>query len=372
MVRMGQVLSFIRKNHSYIALFALLSVLIGTPSFAQYIELGGQKPPPDDENKKDERIFQSIQANVDKDGGSVHVFWEYKDWFKKDKDQSKYSVKLYRFQDQPTSWKDTKKSEPLKLLDVSKNYFKDQPEPRKAYYYAIFAFKDGNIHSQYIQDGVNLATLINYDPLIEKIFKSIAVSPKNEIDQIVVISWEYTKKFRALEGFQDHKIELYRVKKNLESMNQLREDDMIAKLFAERNYFDDTPPEELGTYHYAVFVRKHGALYPQNLQLGINWIRPVFFRSNNSAISQGNLEKILKNHYYRKDYRNTVRKLEPYKKSPDENIRRLALFYTGLALFKEEKFKESMAYFVHPSVVQYDKERAKFWLQRVMERIKKQ
>ena len=364
-----------RKNHNYISLFVLLAVLATTPSFAQYIELegGGKKPPPeenvpDGKNKNDERIFQSIQANVDKDGGSVHVFWEYKDWFKKDENLDKYLVKLYRFQDQPTSWEDAEKGKLLKMLDVSKNYFQDQPEPRKAYYYAIFAFKDGDIYSKYIQEGVNLAALINYDPLIEKIFKSIVASPK---DEKIVISWEYAEEFRAIEGFQDHKIELYRFQRDLKSIQQLHEEDLIAKLFAERNYFDDTLPEEVGTYHYAIFVKRNGVLYPKNLQLGINWISPVFFRSRSAAISLENLEKILKNHYYRKDYRNTVRKLEPYKKSTDENIRRLALFYTGLALFKEAKFKESMAYFVHPSVVQFDKERAQFWFRRVMERIKK-
>ena len=71
-------------------------------------------------------------------------------------------------------------------------------------------------------------------------------------EDALVLSWEYSDAFKKDKSFKNKRIELYRFKKSLKNPKEISPAYLIAKVFAEQNVYDDTPPEGKDHY-YALF-----------------------------------------------------------------------------------------------------------------------
>ncbi|EMO75321.1 hypothetical protein LEP1GSC127_1836, partial [Leptospira kirschneri str. 200801925] len=82
------------------------------------------------------------------------------------------------------------------------------------------------------------------------------------------------------------------------------------------------------------------------------------------------LDKILKETYWKKEYSRTIRDLKPYAKNGNSvYMRGKAKFFTGLSYYKKGNYKEALKYFINKDSKFYNTERSEFWSKRCLSRI---
>ncbi len=309
-------------------------------------------------------IFKSTKAlSVDREG-TVEISWEYYDGFVKNTEIASYKLDIYRSTNQIVDVKKLNKKTFLVSLDLRESSFKDRLTQKGIYYYNLFLFKDGEFFPKTVKLGVNQAKFEQPTNIFfENPFSSIAISQKKNI---IYIDWTYSQKFKSSNHSDEHQIELYRFLETPSSMEQINKNTLLAKVFSDQTSYEDIPKKK-GLYHYAIFLRKKGKVYPDKFHKNINFVTGIRFWNRLSQPLLTDLKATLKKYYYKKDYKNTIKKLKRYKKASHNKVKAIALFYIGLSFFKTKRYKESMSYFSHPSVIQNDEVRAKFWQKRASE-----
>ena len=318
---------------------------------------------------KDNEVFESIKASLK--NKKIYLSWNYTEKFKKLKDNKIYRVVLYRFKKPPTLAKQFDGGMHLKTIDISfkqnsvskqigENYFYDKLKKSGIYYYVIsISKKAGERYFENLIEGVNLVSSVQFIPPMHKIFRSMKVTLEKGRDTIKVF-WQYDKIFKKSHQVNKYKIELHRFNKIPRSLNDLSANSLIITLSANKMSYSDSLTKS-GIYYYSIFLKRGQEKYPKSFTQGVNLVVNINFQLESSFLSFKNFKKILRLYYYQEDYKNTIKKLKRYLQAPENKIRAIALFYTGLSLFKENNFKESITYFSHPLVVQYDENRALFW-----------
>ena len=85
-----------------------------------------------------------------------------------------------------------------------------------------------------------------------------------------------------------------------------------------------------------------------------------------------NLNRAIASTYRRDNYADAIQDLRPYhlNKELDRHIRARALFYTGLAMYRLQRYRRSIEYFINALVQESYPERAEFWYNRALEKIR--
>ncbi|MGJ4716182.1 hypothetical protein [Leptospira interrogans] len=82
------------------------------------------------------------------------------------------------------------------------------------------------------------------------------------------------------------------------------------------------------------------------------------------------LDKILRETYWKKEYSRTIRDLKPYAKNGNSvYMKGKAKFFTGLSYYKKGNYKEALKYFINKDSKFYNTERSEFWSKRCLSRI---
>ena len=337
-----------------------------------------------------------IWFGASKKGQGIHLSWKYSEELKSLKSFQEKKLEIYRLDSKPLGIKDIPSGKRIIRLGVQQISFQDNPKDSNIYYYAIFLRENTDLLPQKVEEGKNLTSPVNFisqedkDKKIEKerleMLNGIFVKFEAfQRENTVVLSWEYSGEFKREKNFENKRIELYRFDKLLNSPKEISPDYFIAKVFAEQNLYDDTP-DQGKDYYYALFLKEAGKLFPENFQRNRNFIGPLTFKKKikkkikkklkkkktivKKTLTLTGLEEIIRNLYYKKKYREAIRRLNKFKSSSDPRIRGKALFYLGLSFFYSQQFRRSIDYFVDPDVMAYYKKRANFWYRRAAKNIK--
>ena len=155
----------------------------------------------------------------------------------------------------------------------------------------------------------------------------------------------------------------------------------VATLTGEEREFVDRSVRP-GRYHYAL-VLDFGDRVSDKLFVGRHYLRfPVELVAPNTLgedaepelrdASLDELNRVLAATYHRQRYGQTVSRVAPFVNGADvaPNVRAKAMLYTGLALYHSGDYRNSINYFLQAQVREYYPERAEFWYNRSIKRMR--
>ena len=367
-----------------------------------YLEKDKPEPTPKTSLKDLKEFFTHFGASAE--GEYIRLSWEYSDELVSMIILQKRQLELYRLDKKPLALEDVPITQRIIRLSAEQTSFRDYPERSGIYYYVIFV-KDGtDVLPPRIEEGKNLSNPVAFtseedqkkkrqEKLMEKFNKIFTEFKGYQRRNIVVLSWKYLDAFLRARSFKDHRVELYRFDRPIKNREEVSSGNLIAKLFAEKNSYEDVPTQD-GNYYYGIFIRRK-QLYPQYMQTNRNFIGPLTFQRikfqrqkpivkikpvpkkpipkkpiPKSTLTLTNLKRIIRNFYYGKQYKKAIGRLSKFQNSANSKIRGKALFYLGLSYFYSDQFRRSIDYFVDPDVIRHDKQRATFWYKRAAGKVK--
>lgn len=235
-------------------------------------------------------------------------------------------------------------------------------------------------------------------------------------EKMILLSWKASPK---LADDSLSKVLIYRFNEKPESMADLGSGDLIARVSNDIVIYEDVPFSK-GAYYYAIFWDTAKGLKPVAFKEGSNMIGPVAFsgaskevedettdttddqlidndskvhpesvatdtndtddkdkdnktvEDSGSLYTQQNSElnnalraTFLKGYHYK-----AIDRIDRYTKSKNANIRAKALYYTGLSYYRVSKYSKALDYFVDPLVMKAYGERANFWYERTVQKIR--
>lgn len=207
-----------------------------------------------------------------------------------------------------------------------------------------------------------------------------------------------------LEAGREGTLVLFRFRKKPRGIDDLMLGTLVKRVRYEELTFEDKPPRS-GLYYYGLLVETGRGLYPQEFIDGDNLIGPVVYQGGaRGARDEGDarqvygeepqlesngedqlrlpgyldgdkerarttreLDQVLKETYLRQNYKESLSRLAPYRKSRAKNIRAKAMFYSALSHYYLGDYKSALREFMSPEVKEQYKERADFWVNRTLE-----
>lgn len=226
-------------------------------------------------------------------------------------------------------------------------------------------------------------------------------------EKSIILTWHLARG-RSIE----RRIQLYRFTEEPKVIHDIARGTLIAKLSGEINLYEDVPPVK-GTYYYAIFVESTRGLEPASFNIARNLVGPVAFQSEsiprpmrsvaetrevsqqeyqrprftseevrseddddeeetppameNHRPKQRGINAVIRSTFFRGDYSGAIRQLRPFLRNSSAKVRAKAMFYTGLSLYRLEKYERARQYFEHPLMKKFYRRNAEFWLNKITE-----
>lgn len=202
----------------------------------------------------------------------------------------------------------------------------------------------------------------------------------------VTLSWKIEDQAQSKES--DSEIEfqqlLFRSRKPMRSIAEIRSRGArVATLPGDEREFVDRGVRP-GRYYYAL-VLDFGDRVSDKLLVGRHYLRfPVELVAANANTlgddaepelrdaSLDELNRVLAATYHRQRYGQTVSRVAPFVNGANvaPNVRAKAMLYTGLALYHSGDYRNSINYFLQTQVREYYPERAEFWYNRSIKKMR--
>ncbi len=235
------------------------------------------------------------------------------------------------------------------------------------YHYAVIPVKDGGQEMREFWEGRTFTP----DPLLVvgrgagpgiSRLDARATSPRD-----ITVRWDVLR-----EGDGALRFFLYRSGRPMQTAPDVRESGQLVRTFDDTvtSFVDrDLNP---GRYFYALLVEVNGTL-DERMVSGANYLPgPVVLGGESRRNTAYELEYVLNMTYRRGMFEEAIRHLAPFihnHENPGEIVSR-AMLYSGLSYYNLGLYRSALPIFMHAQVRRYYPERARFWYNRTMEKMR--